>query len=256
MKKSVKMIAVLLTLVLLVGCTPVQPEQTGAGTESTAAPTESTAASTQEDVEYEGDASSYYIDVVYAQQIERYYTAISQRWDEGAYIEHEMSALPAYYYEGNPLDNVGFGFVDLDNDGHWELVIGAIRDAETNPAVFEIWTLVDGVPVMLLQAGTRNRYILQHVEEDRMWYVAYEGNNGAANHATHYLMLSEGKIEVVQGVVFDAMANENQPWFLTYDLDWDVSNDEPIDEKTANAILDSNRKLYTALEYFPYSLYK
>ena len=27
-------------------------------------------------------------------------------------------------------DNVGFGFVDLDNDGRWELIIGAILNAD------------------------------------------------------------------------------------------------------------------------------
>ena len=163
-----------------------------------------------------------------------------------------MSALPYYYYEGNPLDNVGFGFVDLDNDGHWELVIGAILNAGQDPAVFEIWTLVDGEPVMLAQGGSRNRYVLEYVEEDNMWYVVNEGSSSAFSHATYYLMLNEGKLEVIQGIVFDASADEQNPWFLTYDMDWDVSNDEPIDEETANAILESNRKLYTALEYFPY----
>jgi hypothetical protein len=68
-------------------------------------------------------------------------------------------------------------------------------------------------------------------------------------------MLSEGKFEVVQGIMFDAAADEQNPWFLTYDLDWDISNDEPIDEETAKAILESNRKLYTALELFPYIYY-
>ena len=69
-------------------------------------------------------------------------------------------------------------------------------------------------------------------------------------------MLMEGKLEVMQGIVFDAEADPENPWFMAYDLDWDVSNDEPIDEETANAILDNNRGHYTALEYFPYSLYK
>ena len=88
-----------------------------------------------------------------------------------------------------------------------------------------------------------------------MWYVVNEGTNGAANSATYYLMLSEGKFEVVQGIFLDALADEETPWILTYDLDWDVSNDEPIDEETANAILESNRNLYTALELFPYTFY-
>ena len=85
-----------------------------------------------------------------------------------------------------------------------------------------------------------------------MWYVANEANNGAANNATYYMMLLEGKLNVMQGILFDAMADAENPWFMTYDMDWDVSNDEPIDEGMANSILESNRKHYTTLEYFPY----
>ena len=221
--------------------------------EQTPVPNETEA---EEDIVYEGDASSYYIDVVYAEQISRYHTALSEKWDEEKYFDNGLSALPVYYYEGNPLENVGFGFVDLDNDGHWELIIGAILNSEQNPTVFEIWTLVDGEPVMLAQGGSRNRYVLQHVEEDRMWYVVNEGSSSAANNATYYLMLNEGKFEVMQGIVYDALADEENPWFMTYDLDWNTSNDEPVDEATASAILESNRKLYTALEYFPYILYR
>ena len=113
----------LLILALLAGCGAPQPEQTG-NTESTAAAaaptaapsseatTETTSAETEEDTEYEGDASSYYIDVVYAQQIERYYTAISQQWDEDAYRDHEMSPLVTHYYGEKSLDNVGFTFME------------------------------------------------------------------------------------------------------------------------------------------------
>ena len=275
MKKiSICLIAILLICAMVAGCdtaADVQVSETQTPAIETATPTEviadipaevATEAATEsvpgdaeEDIVYEGDASSYYIDVVYAEQIARYHTALSEKWDEGKYFENGLSALPFYYYEGNPLDNVGFGFADLDNDGHWELIIGAILNAETDPAVFEIWTLVDGEPVMLAQGGTRNRYILQYVEEDRMWYVVNEGSGSAFNHATYYLMLNEGKFEVVQGIVFDASVDEENPWFMTYDLDWDASNDEPIDEATATAILESNRKLYTALEYFPYIFY-
>ena len=263
MKKTMLFWATALLLaVLLTGCgtpeiegSPVTNESSSAimeTVESTNAVTEATSGETEEEFVYEGDASSYYIDVAYAEQIARYHTALSEKWDEGKYFDNDMSALPYYYYEGNPLDNVGFGFVDLDNDGHWELVIGAILNAEQDPAAFEIWTLVDGEPVMLAQGGSRNRDVLEYVEEDNMWYVVNEGSSSAFSHATYYLMLNEGKLEVIQGIVFDAFADEQNPWFLTYDMDWDVSNDEPIDEETANAILESNRKLYTALEYFPY----
>lgn len=272
MKKNyVCYIAIALICAMIMGCgasgeTHISvPESTAAETDastgvgnvvsdeaSTAATDETVPGETEEDIVYEGDAATYYIDVAYHEQIGRYHAALTEKWDEGKYFENELSSLPFYYYEGNPLENVGFGFADLDNDGRWELIIGAILNAERDPAVFEIWTLVDGEPVLLLQGGTRNRYVLQYVEEDQMWYIVNEGSNGAASHVTYYLMLSEGKLVVVQGVMFDAFADEENPWFLTYDLDGDVSNDVPIDEETANAILDTNRKYYTALEYFPY----
>ena len=265
MKKKIRSLTTLLLLAaLLTGCAAAVGQETTPGTEPateapaatmeapTASTTEAPTEATEEDIVYEGDASSYYIDKVYHEQIARYSAPLSEKWHEGLYYENELSPLPAYYYEGNPLENVGFGFVDLDRDGSWELIIGAIQNAENDPAVFEIWTLVDGEPLMLAQAGNRNRYVLQYVLEDNMWYVVNEGSGSAYNHVTYYLMLNEGKFEVVQGIIFDAMADEQNLWFLTYDLDQDVSNDEPIDEETANSILDAHRVHYTALEYFPY----
>ena len=86
--------------------------------------------------------------------------------------------------------------------------------------------------------------------------MAYEAENGAANYAAYYLQLQDGEFKVMQGIVFDALADEKNPWFMAYDLDWDVSNDTPIDEETANSVMAAGRKIYAAQEYFPYSLYK
>ena len=262
MKKYLCMfISVLWMFGLLAGCGNAPDAETMApetiapetsASEQTTVPNETEA---EEDLIREDKEPSSYVDGAYAEQIGRYYTALSEKWDEDKYFENHMSALPYYYYEGNPLENVGFGYVDLDNDGQTELIIGAILNAEADPAVFEIWTLVDGEPVMLAQGGSRNRYVLQYTADDQMWYVVNEGANGAANSATYYLMLIDGKFEVMQGIILDAIADEENPWFMTYDLDWDVSNDEPIDEETANAILESNRQYYTAAELIPYTLY-
>ena len=145
--------------------------------------------------------------------------------------------------------------MDLDGDGIWELIIGAIKNAERNPLIFEIWALKNDEPVMLAQSGSNNRYYLQYSQEDDLWSVAYEAENGAANRAVYYLQLQDGEFQVTQGIIFDIRANENEPWFMTYDLDWDVSNDTPIDEETADSVMEAGRNLYAAQEYFPYSLY-
>ena len=267
MKKTIALFLVIgLMVTLFAGCNQqsntepaTSPSDTATQDTPTTAPTEAPteeptvpADVEDENVSDEGDANSYYIDQVYTQQIARYQTALSEQWDPSQCLDNELSELPAGYYEGNPLENVGFGFVDLDNDGSLELIIGAILNAEEDPSVFEIWTLVDGEPVMLAQGGSRNRYLLQFVEEDNMWYVVNEAANSAASSATYYMMLQEGKLEEMQGIVYDADANPQNPWFMTYDMDWDVSNDEPIDEAMADSIFQAHSAHYTAIEYFPY----
>lgn len=215
--------------------------------EPTEAPTETTG--------YTGPVFSEYVDEAYAEVIGRYYTALTEQWDVDKCFDNGLSALVSYYYDGNPLENVGFGYLDFDNNGQNELVIGAIENADRDPSVFEIWTIADGEPVMLAQGGSGNHLVLQFVDEDNVWYVVNEASNNAASNATYYMMLIEGKLEITQGILFDAAADPENPWFMTYDLDWDASNDEPIDEDMANAILENNRNFYTVLEYFPYTYF-
>ena len=241
----------LLTLTLLVGCSNPPTE-----TESLESSTAANATGEVSPAETEDDTTCYYIDVVYEQQIKRYHTAISQQWDMDAYWDQEMSPMVVHYYDGTPLDNVGFTLMNLDGDGIPELIIGAILGSDRDPLVFEIWTVHNGDPVMLAQSGSHNRYYLQYSEEEDLWSVAYEAENGAANHAVYYLQLVEGEFRVIQGIIFDAFASENDPWFMAYDLDWDVSNDIPVDEETATSIMQAGRNIYSALEYLPYSLYK
>ena len=263
MKKFMMIAAtILLTLSMLAGCSQPQAQHpadttapaTTAPATTAAEPTTEPAApvETTEALPTDGDTVS---DDPYAQRIGQYHTALTEQWDEGTCLEQELSHLTAFYYEGNALDNVGYTLMDLNEDGSQELVIGAILNAEQDPLVFEIWTMKDGEAVMLAQSGSRNRYYLQYSEEDVLWSVAYEAENGAANHAVYYLQLLDGEFVVNQGIVFDALANESEPWFMAYDLDWDVSNDMPIDEDTANAIMEAGRNDYTAQEYTSFSLY-
>lgn len=268
MKKLCSLITAFLLLSLLAGCgstakapapQPESPQTTEAATQSTEETTSPTEVAPQpteeEDFVYEGDASTYYINQVYPDQIRRYYTPLAEQWGEGQYFENELSSMPFYYYGDSPLDNVGFTFEDLDGDGDFELIIGAILGAETDPAIFEIWTLNDGVPTLLLQGASRNRLYLQHNEELRQWTICQEASNGAANFAHYYMTLNDGKIDAVQGVICDGFASPENPWFMTRDLDWDISNDTPIDETLALDLIYANQDHYLALEYFPYSLY-
>lgn len=256
MKKFLLIVSVLLALTIFGGCDKPQAEQPASDEPSPESSVGILPEENEENEKTQENTSPEFSDEAYAQQIERYYTALSEQWNEGAYFENEMSPMAVYYYEGNALDNVGYALTDMDGNEIPELIIGAIMNSEKDPLVFEIWTLKNGEPVMLAQSGSRNRYYLQYSEDDELWTVSNEAENGAANRANYYFNLSEGSFEIIQGIVFDAAADENAPWFMAYDLDWDVSNDTPIDEVTANDVMESWRKLYSAADYIPYSQYK
>lgn len=281
MKKITLILTIALVLLLLTACgsapkatqtVPSEPtEDIGAlitipketadntGSLITAAPNTDTSVSVPTDAAKEAapdeDTLAYYIDVVYPEQIGRYYRALQEQWEEGKYYEQEMSALAAYYYDGNPTANVGFGFEDLDRDGSLELIIGAIANKDLDPAIFEIWTLRNGVPTMLCQSGYRNRYYLEYQQDDNSWLIANEGSGSAFNSATHYYYLEKEQMHVVLGIVLDASVDEANPWFMAYDDDWNAANDTPIDEATAANITAAHRAGYTVPEYIPYSLY-
>lgn len=47
----------------------------------------------------------------------------------------------------------------------------------------------------------------------------------------------------------DAAADEENPWFMAYDDDWDTSNDEPVDEDMAQSVINSYTDNYAKLDW-------
>lgn len=185
---------------------------------------------------------------LYAAHFMRYAAALSEEWPESRYFENGMSELAGYYYEGDARANVGVFFPDLDGDGSPEMVIGAISGADTDPVVLEIWTVKDGAPVMLAQSHARDKYYVEYLADEDAWLIANEGSNGAASSVWLYYALQNGELALMQGVT-----SESGAWYMTYDTDYDVSNDTPSDETTCQAIVDSHTSHYTALDYTPYT---
>ncbi len=174
---------------------------------------------------------------LYAAQLDRYAAALSEQWP-----------LAGYYYEGDARANVGVFFPDLDGDGSPEMVIGAILGADTDPAVLEIWTVKDGAPVMLAQSHARDKYYVEYLADENAWLIANESSSGAASSVWFYYALQNGELALMQGVT-----SESGAWYMTYDTDYDVSNDTPSDEAACQAIVDSHTERYTALDYTPYT---
>lgn len=201
------------------------------------------------------DAHIIYVAYSYAQPLSRYHTALTEQWGETTYLNHEMSSLGAFYYDGDPLENVGFALLDLDGDESYELIIGAILHADVDPTIFEIWTLVDNVPVKILESHARDRYFLEYDESKGQYLIANDASNGSANFANYYYRIENCALVLEEGIIFDATANSESPWFYTTDEDWDPSNDRETDSESAMAITDRHRSQVIVLPFYPFALY-
>lgn len=111
------------------------------------------------------DDPDYYINNVYTEQLREYYTGLTRLWKAEDYGNRGRSPLAASFLQGDPLENVGFLLEDLDGDGTRELLIGAIRNAEEEPLIFELWTLRRDEPELVLRAEEEERYFLLEGEQ-------------------------------------------------------------------------------------------
>ena len=209
----------------------------------------------EEYVEYEGDASGYYMNA-YAEILDKYQEALSRKWGGEKLLRENMSLLCQAFYEDEPLQKVGFAFLDLNGDGQWELLIGAAEGEDTlQNVIFDAYTLVEDTPVQLFCGQERERYYL-YEEEAGGYEIADVASSGAQQSAWYYYMVDGTEMKVVQAIVYDAAADAEHPWYMAYDDDWDVTNDTPVDEKMAKDIIAAYEAHYVLPEYFLFSYYE
>lgn len=91
-------------------------------------------------------------------------------WDEEDGV---MAVLEAASYLEEPLQNIGYAFVDLSGDGFCELVIGDLKNNECpGNLLFAVYTCQDGNVVYSFGGPSRNPHFL--MEDGRiLFYVSY-----------------------------------------------------------------------------------
>lgn len=112
-------------------------------------------------VDQQGDMAAA-VRVTYAELLDTYVAALNEKWDGNALMKQGLNLITLDFYDGAPLDNIGYAVIDIDGNGTDELVIGTtanVTDEFYGKVIFELYTLgQDDARIQVLSSSARNRY--------------------------------------------------------------------------------------------------
>lgn len=205
----------------------------------------SAASSDQESLENREDKAAY----LYKDILDMYYQKISYGWDR---TEDVSLIFFQGYFRTETVSDVGYAFVDLDNNGVPELLISTVQDA-VDGMLYDLYSYVDGNVVHLASSIERDRYYL--CEDNK---ICNEGSGGAAVSSTGLFGISSDKhsLSLKEIVVYNADLNQKNPWFYgkeeCYDSIYGYDSDYliGITEKEARNIQSNYKKKNIELTLF------
>lgn len=153
---------------------------------------------------------------LYYKILQKYITAIKERWDSKRLESEDMSYMYNIIPEDTSrLNKVGYAYYDVNGDGIDELLIGEIAQGNWKGVIYDMYTIVNREPKHVISGGSRNRYYVCNNS-----FVCNEYSNGAGESGTRVYILVENSTELYPQVSFkyDIYTNKANPWFITYDI--------------------------------------
>lgn len=250
--KKILCITMIVVSVICVGCDSVQNRKENIDTTEVTNTTDSgtTESELMSKIETTTDDQSVLMEERYKDILDKYYQALSESWDMQRLADNGLCYL-CMYYEG--LSDIGYTFIDIDNNGVRELLIGEMNAEGAYVGMFfDMYTIVNDEVVLVTSSGERDRYYLC---ED--YTIANEASGGAESSMHAYYNLTDNKkLELIEVVVYDGICYDKEnPWFYsTTGLSEEDYNTNPITEDTAIEIKDKYE--YMKIEFVAFEEYK
>lgn len=212
MKKLLFLMCILLTLS---GCAK-EPQKDTKPVETRTSVTEVATVPIQETTHADPEEPAL---MMYDWILELYRDAVNEKWDPQQCIDKEISYMTAM------AEELTYALVDLDGNGNLELLI---RCGDT---ILDAYTLTDEGPALIFTGRERNSYRLVQKQGDSGYYILNYGSNSAASSVVNVYRWSGTELAVVEALEFNALENEEEPWFRR-----DGENLIPISEEEYNSI--------------------
>ena len=151
---------------------------------------------------------------IYDEVLEGLISAIEEKTDRNGLEEKNYSGVYVYTCDPgeNVLDKIGYVFMDVNNDGYQELLIGSV-DAS---GVYDMYTWVDGRAGHLFSSGVRSMHYVMSRDGIHSDGISLEASGGAALNEISFWHVESNREEMTlqSRFVWDGHKDENNPWFV------------------------------------------
>lgn len=180
----------------------------------------------------------------YDSVISLYETALYEGWGFDQLEAAGLNYMCGYYT--NPSD-LGYILLDIDHNGTEELIVGEIGAYGGGSGFFfDLYTLVDGQPSLVINSGERDQYYLCNDG-----YIMNEGSDSAStDYCTYYGIDIYGNLALAEAVIYDDEVETEGPWFYSV-TGLEPADRSPISEQVAQQII--NKHTCASIEFTPFS---
>lgn len=125
----------------------------------------------------------------------------------------------AYYYFFKPneklSDKIGYVYYDINSDGIDELIIGRISGGKLKGIIYDIYTMVNRKPQLVLSGDNINKYFICADN-----FICNENSSDKNKNRLIVFGLDSNSTRLYPKIIFtyDANANKKEPWFISYNF--------------------------------------
>ncbi len=187
---------------------------------------------------------------LYGDILTKYVNALNEGWDANKFEQEGMS--PEFYAltqsEGDKaMDKIGFIYKDVTSDGIDELLLGVMDDSDEPSVVYDIYTVVDKVPTLVVSGTARNCYYALEYDGIANSFIGGAEETGVFSYIIYP---NSTELGLQYGLKYDSYTDEANPWFITYS---DENSWESMTEADYQDRLDILTGYYQKLDYTPLS---
>lgn len=182
---------------------------------------------------------------LFKEVLNRYCDYTTNGWDEDG---EESYMFWHNTDEAMGLDDVGYYFCDLNNDGTPELIMGSVEPiyADWPDIAYDVYASVDGEIIHLATSWERNRYYLCPDNS-----LLLTGSGGAGITSWKKLMWDGGdSLKTVKELVYDYDDYPDSPW-LYGENGIELSDMQHLTEEEGTKLLDEWENDYTRIPVTP-----